>query len=75
MFKIIFKDYLDEEKYPKTYDTFLNECRYLEECKIYLKQGISLPRTIHGKKLTEYLVLERSQNEPSNFIEKTITSL
>jgi len=89
-------DYLDEEKYTNSYESFLNECKYLgnlffiylfifinisyicinfvhrkillfkEECKIYLKQGIALPRTIHGKKLSDYLVFGNS--EQSNFI-------
>jgi uncharacterized membrane protein len=50
-------DYLEEENLSKTYEIFLNECRYLEESKIYLKRGIAIPKTIHGKTLAEYLVI------------------
>ena len=59
---ITFKDYLEEESLTNTYETFLNECKYLEECKAYLKRGVVVPKTIHGKKLTEYLVIDTSEN-------------
>jgi len=67
-------NYLDEEKYSNTYESFLNECRYLEECKIYLKQGISLPKTIHGKKLNEFLVLGSNGESINLEIEKKTQS-
>jgi hypothetical protein len=47
----------------KTYDSFLNECKYLEECKLYINRGIQVPKTIHGKKLTDYLVIDLKSNE------------
>ncbi|RNA40223.1 hypothetical protein BpHYR1_016366 [Brachionus plicatilis] len=56
-------NYLEEENLSKTYETFLDECRYLEECKLYLKRGIIVPKTIHGKTLSDYLVIEPRLSE------------
>ena len=50
-------NYLKEENLVKTYDTFLNECKYLDECKGFFKLGRTLPKTIHGKTLNQYLVI------------------
>lgn len=60
---IIKKDYLEEENLIKTYDSFLNECKYLEECKLYINRGIQVPRTIHGKKLIDFLVIDLNSSE------------
>lgn len=51
-------NYLEEESLLKTYQTFLNECKHLEECKLYLNRGIQVPKTIHGKNLIDYLVID-----------------
>ena len=53
------KDYLESEGLLKTQEIFLDECRHLEEAKIYIKKGFSVPKTIHGKTLEEYLVINR----------------
>lgn len=43
----------------QTYAAFLDECKYLAECREYLSRGIGIPKTIHGKTLAEFLVIER----------------
>lgn len=48
-------NYLEGEGLKKTHGLFLNECKYLEECKYYVARGISIPKTIHGKKLEDFL--------------------
>ena len=53
-------DYLEDEELTKTYTTFLDECKHLDECKMYIKRGLHVPRTIHGKTLVDYLVIDTS---------------
>ena len=55
------QDYLDSENLTKTHGIFLEECKYLEEAKSYIKKGYSVPKTIHGKTLEEYLVINRKE--------------
>ena len=50
---------MDTENLTKTHETFLDECKYLEEARIYLKKGIQVPKTIHGKTLEDFLVINR----------------
>jgi hypothetical protein len=50
---------LDNENLVKTHEAFLDECKHLEEAKDYIKKGFSVPKTIHGKTLEEYLVINR----------------
>ncbi|CAF0820877.1 unnamed protein product [Brachionus calyciflorus] len=57
-------NYLEEEDLTKTYEVFLDECKYLEECKLYLKRGIIVPKTIHGKTLSDYLVIDTNPFQP-----------
>lgn len=45
----------------QTYTAFLDECKYLAECREYLSRGIGIPKTIHGKTLAEFLVIERDE--------------
>lgn len=54
-------NYLREENLSKTYATFLDECKYLDECKGFFKQGRTLPKTIHGKTLSQYLVISADE--------------
>ena len=54
-------NYLKEENLSKTYSTFLDECKYLDECKGFFKQGRTLPKTIHGKTLSQYLVISADE--------------
>jgi len=56
-FKI--KDYLDDENLVKTHEAFLDECKHLEEARDYYKNGFSVAKTIHGKTLEDYLVINR----------------
>ena len=64
--------YLEDEELPKTKATFLDECKYLSEYKIYMKRGIKIPRTIHGKNIYQYLVVTQSSNDSINIkTEKT----
>ena len=50
---------MESEELVKTHEIFLEECKHLEEAKIYIKKGFSVPKTIHGKTLEEYLVINR----------------
>jgi hypothetical protein len=50
-------DYLEDEQLSKSKEAFLNECSYLQEYKIYKQRGIKVPKTIHGKTLSEYLII------------------
>ena len=47
--------FFEEQSLPKSFETFLNECKYLEECRIYKQRGINFQKTVHGKTLTEHL--------------------
>ncbi len=47
--------YLCEEGLKTTAQQFLDECKYLEECRAYYKRGLNVPKTIHGKCLLDYL--------------------
>ncbi|CAF0869417.1 unnamed protein product [Brachionus calyciflorus] len=47
--------FLEEENLHKTYETFLAESKYLDECRIYLKKGIKFQKTVHGKNLIQHL--------------------
>ena len=58
---------MEEENLSKTYEVFLDECKYLEECKMYLKRGIVVPKTIHGKTLSDYLVIDTHQSKNRKF--------
>ena len=50
---------MNNENLVKTHEAFLDECKHLEEAKDYIKKGFSVPKTIHGKTLEEYLVINR----------------
>lgn len=47
--------FLEDEQLFKTYETFLCECKYLEECRIYSEKGIKFQKSVHGKNLMEHL--------------------
>ncbi len=47
--------YLLEEGLKDTAQKFLDECKYLEECRAHYKRGLNIPKTIHGKSLLDYL--------------------
>ncbi len=64
-------DYLEENGNKRAYKEFLEECKYLLETKESLKLGISLPKTIHGKTLKDFLRV----NEEGQDIEKTSVSI
>lgn len=55
----------------KTYSAFLDESKYLIECKEYLSRGISIPKTIHGRTLTEYLVIDTDRTNLSTVSTQT----
>lgn len=55
----------------KTYSAFLDESKYLIECKEYLTRGISIPKTIHGRTLTEYLVIDTDRTNVSTVSTQT----
>ena len=56
------KGYLEEENLNGTYELFLNECKYLNECKQYLNSGIDFKKTIHGRTLKQYLLTSTHLN-------------
>lgn len=68
-------NYLDEEGLKKTHAQFLDECRYLEECKYYFKRGIAVPKTIHGKTLFDYLIVDPEKNVSTNSVESQTDSI
>ena len=49
------KGFLEEENCPKTYKSFLEECKLLSECQFSIKHGLAFVKTIHGKTLKEFL--------------------
>ena len=55
MFKIEIIGFLEEEMLFNTYNTLLKESKHLEECRIYINNGIQFSTSIHGKNLKKYL--------------------
>jgi len=52
------KGFLEEENCPITYRTFLDECKYLKECKYAHGKGLIFQKTIHGKSLKDFFKSE-----------------
>jgi hypothetical protein len=58
----------------KSHEIFLEECKYLEEARIYIKKGFSMPKTIHGKRLEDFLVINRKDLEVDSTATTTTTT-
>jgi hypothetical protein len=64
---VFFKGFLEDEELFNTYNSFINECKHLEECHIYISRGIQFSTKIHGKDLKEYLS-DYSKQPKNSFI-------
>lgn len=51
---------MEEENLKRTYETFLNECKYLEECKFYHQKSLQFSKKINGKTLKDFLLINES---------------
>ena len=47
--------FLEEEQLFESYNSFLKECQFLNECQIYIRKGIQFSTKIHGKTLRQFL--------------------
>lgn len=52
--------FFEQENLTKTYETFLEECKYLEECNLYHKKTIPFSKHIDGKTLKDYLLINET---------------
>lgn len=47
--------FLEEEQLFESYNSFLKECKHLNECQLYIRKGIQFSTKIHGKTLRQFL--------------------